>query len=415
MAADIDAAASPYGNRDMSAPVELDRAYRLPGIFAIDPKVTQQEGTLEGTFTAWNNEEAVMGGLQYTMQVWKEHLLYAETAMREPFSLNAKEERTMRFSYALPSLPAGTYTFRIQMVTNDGRALGWADHPLKLERGTSSFVELTPLSLSLPEFSGQNLEPLSGPNVSAKSSFTLEASVKNLGSAPLTLTPFLEVYRFDIATGNPETLRSQAVTLQAGEQRQLSFPVQAASSAGVYAGLLHLANAQGKILSSLGEYRWVVRGASADVFPLRISQLGQKAGEQTIMKLDFVGAPDAETVSKASIQVEMTDANGIVASAALNDLELTDAITESNVRLQLTRDLVGAPTIRTIIRNDQGIVLKETKTAIALSLDSIAPPASSAASNIISILLMVILATAIMAGCIYILSRSRNPLLQRAA
>lgn len=369
IAPQLSLAAAPFGERDLSMPITPDTAYRLPGVFATDLKFQTTGEIIQGSFTAWNNEDNVIGGLQFKLQILsQEGLLIAQLPVREAFGLDANEKRLMHFTMPIPAIPAGQYVLRVQMVTTNGRALGWNDMPLTVQTNVDAFVTLTPLSLDLPEFPGQFLEPMTGPNVSPSTAFALKASVKSTSNVTMNVTPVLHVHEFDIATGEGKEVRGTTLTLNAGETKPLQFTVTAAQKAGVYAGVLQLVNDKGATVSSLGEFRWVVRGESADTLPIRITHLATLKGDQTEMKLDFVGAPDAETKTEnATLTVQLSDEKGLLTETSAASVFLSDMISQSNVRLTLPRDVSGTQTLRVTIANEKGTVLSDQSIALPTS------------------------------------------------
>ena len=357
----------PYGNRDMSAPIDLNEAYLLPGIYATDLAFTKNNQTLTGSFNILNNENETIGGLQYQIEILdSQQNLYDIFPVRDQMTLSSKEKRKISFSYALPSLPSGAYSFRIQIVSNGGRYLGWDDLPLKIENGTNNFIKVSAISISLPQFKTQNFEPESGPNVSPSSQFFLKANLKNLGNMPITVVPNLDIYSFDIAKGNGVSIKQNPITINPGQETSFDFPVTASQMSGVYSGLLYFTDINGNKISSVGEYRFVVMGASADILPMKISHIALLKGDQTVINLDFVGAPDAETITQGNLDVKIVDDKGIAGEAQTSNLKLTDAVSSSQARINLIRDLTANPKIVAEITDQNGNILTSSSVNIEL-------------------------------------------------
>jgi len=350
-------APSPYGNRDMNAPIDVNSAYRLPEVYATNLSITKNGQNISGSFTAFNNGDYIVGGLQYDIEILgTDGALYDKFPIMNQFSLNAKEKRTISFSYALGQLPKDTYNLRIQIVTNGGRELGWSDKSFTITQGSNSFVKIVSGAIKLPNFPGQIFDPLSGPNVSPKETFSLAVELQNNG-AVISATPVFDVYSFDIARGNKRTVTLSPIILQAKERKIVTLLQTADQKSGVYYALLHLTDSNGNTISSMGEYRWVVTGVSADIMPVKISHLATTQGDTTVMNLDVVGAPDALTVFNANITAQISDAKGIVGQAHISNIKLTDMPTETITRIQLKRDLVSAPTITLTITDMNASIL----------------------------------------------------------
>ena len=385
------AQASPFGNRDMDAPIDIGGAYRLPGVFATDLSIIENDGkTLLGSFTAWNNEDDTIGGLQYNIEIFgKDGSLYEKNPIRKPFHLNPKEKRTINFSYHLPNLLAGDYVLRVQMDTNSGRLLGWSDTTLKIKNGTDSFVKITPKSIYLTNLKLEIEDPESGPNVSPDESFSLKASLKNEGEDTITFTPVLNVYDFDIAKGNGITFSLTPITLRSQESMLLDFPLKASKTPGVYAALLQVNDESDSKISSLGEYRWVVRGMAADVLPMRINRLSLDKNGQVVLRLDAVGAPDAETNVVANIKVQVTDSKGVAGEAEVLNVVLGQSVTETTARVTLKRNIVSDPTIVSTITDGTGTnVLAVSRITIDVSEHQLKPEKKVGVNVLLGIVLL---------------------------
>ena len=351
-------AASPFGVRPEV--ISLEDAYRLPGVFAIDLAVTQEKQAITGTFVMENTEPGVVGGMQYHIEIWDENeqILFERSARTEQVVLLPGEKRPISFTHEARALPPGTYVLRIQTVTSKGRTLGWADTTISFSDAPAAFVGLSDISVSLPEFDNDQFDPLSGPNVSAKGEVTLVSTATNDGESDVTVTPVLREYIFDMARGNPRTISFSAVTLKAGETKPLRLSVTAAELPEAYAGMVYLTDENDIPISHDAEYRWIVRGSDADVFPLRILQIGKAKGEATSAQLDVVGAPDAETiVENATLVVSLVDDDGTAAEAIVPGMKLDDRIRSGRIDLVLERDLAENPRIEVVVKGDKEAVL----------------------------------------------------------
>src|SRR3989344_444807 len=96
-------AANVYGDRDMSAPIDLAAAYRLPGIFSTDLTIAQNNGVITGSFNALNNEDGnALSNLQYNIEILGktgDETLYDRVANRGLFYLAPKETKNISFEY----------------------------------------------------------------------------------------------------------------------------------------------------------------------------------------------------------------------------------------------------------------------------------------------------------------------------
>ena len=385
------ASPAPYGDRDLTN-ISLENAYHLPSIVIADATLEQKNNSLTGSFTAVNQEPDIIGGWQYNLEIWnagpEQEILYDREAFREQHTLAGKERKIIPFSYAVPALPESEYTFRIQIVTADGRALGWHDKTISAA-GTGNFATIEDTSLRLPGVAEIIDDPLTGPNVSPTDTFTVQADITATANA--TLVPVLEVYQFDIARGNPAVTRFDSVTVSANKTTSIDLKVIAPEKPEVYSAYLKLVDpATDKTVSSLGEYRWVVRGADAGVFPPRISRLATKKNDTTRARIDYVGPADAETRLTGNLKVTLLDDRGEVVSLDVPNIALSDTIGSGIATLQLPRDIVGTSRIHTTITDESDNVLDDAEVSLTLENSSTKPKVTKTivASIVVSVIIL---------------------------
>ena len=364
--------ANPYGNRDMDAPLTEENAYSLPQVHVLDATIQREAGSILGSFTVFNSEAFSVGALQYILEIRENNsavdnpILFEKHAVRDQFLMKGNEKREMSFHLDLPALPKRTYDLRIQLASSDGRYLGWKNMPFEIVDGTTHFVEFSNPILKTEEFGAQELEPLSGPNVSPNKKLSLEVTVKNPTSTDLTVFPVLALYEFDISRGEGTPSRFPEFTIKAGESKQFVLPLTAHTKPEVYEGLLQFIDSKTALpVSPIAVYHWVVRGVDADVFPLRIFEIGTKKDDQTIADVSFVGAADAETVIQGSALIELIDAKGVLAMLETPVIPLTDGISSGKASLKLTRDAEGVTAIRVTVKDDKGTILATRDTPLS--------------------------------------------------
>lgn len=343
-------AQAPFGNRGTAESQEI---YRPPEVFTLNAKITKQEGRqIEGLATFWNTEDAIIGGLTYKMEllgklpasdtkdpvVADNAPLYDSVFAKDVFTLFAKEKREIPFTYnAPPSLPAGDYRLEITVSTIRGRTMGWYDIPVTFSEGGAVVIDMRPAYIIAPEYKKPEFEPGSGPNITAGKSITITAQASS--SVSVSAIPVFDIYRFNNAREKVATIRGN--TLRIDRQVQsfaLSFPSQ--KTAGVYVGILSLRDSKtNEQRSNIGEYRYVVRGSDADILHLKMNADGFTKGSTLRSVIDFAGAADAETVTNATVTVEVVDAKGVAGSMAPEQVTLTDKIGTGTSNIVLQRDV----------------------------------------------------------------------------
>lgn len=343
-------AQAPFGNRGTA---ESQEVYHPPEVFTLNAKITKQEGRkVEGIATFWNTEDAIIGGLTYKMEligkldtpntkdpvVADNAPLYDSVFAKDMFTLIGKEKREIPFTYSAPArLPAREYRLEITVATTRGRTMGWYDVPVTFSDGSSAIIDMRPAYIIVPEYKKPDFEPGSGPNVTAGKSITITAQASS--SVSVSAIPVFDIYQFNNAREKVATIRGN--TLRIDRQVQsfaLSFPSQ--KTAGVYVGILSLRDSKtNEQLSNIGEYRYVVRGSDADILHLKMNADGFTKGSTLRSVIDFAGAADAETVTDATVTVEVVDAKGVAGSMAPEQVTLTDKIGTGTSNIVLQRDV----------------------------------------------------------------------------
>ncbi|MEK7499685.1 MAG: hypothetical protein AAB649_03695, partial [Patescibacteria group bacterium] len=334
---------SPYGNRDTSDVADAlsgqEGAYHPPAVYVTKTNLNPADasGALSGTFTILNNDKDTIGDLRYRIELLealpdaKENELVEDTGRMydsvlapDIFAVLSGEEKVVPFTYTPPAVPSGEYRVVIQLTTSQGRDLGWDTTKVTLQGNTGSFVDLLPGDISLPEFPKETIPATSGPNVSPNTSFTLHALATNPGTSAVTVVPTLNIYNLSTEKGLLTTIPQTSVTLKPKQELEINIPVTASATPGVYYGTLSLISGTTRI-SPIAEYRWVVRGKSGTIISARIKDLSTKTGEQVAVSVEFAGPADAETSIKGTLQIEVTDTNGVAGTfTSPETIELTD-------------------------------------------------------------------------------------------
>jgi len=364
---------SPYGDRP--ATLDLDNAYHPPMVYADAVNVESKDGVLQGSFSVINDTDETVSDIGYRIDVFGDPLgmegsgdpqvLFGRLQSDGVMAMLPKEKKDMKVSMKLPALPTGAYTVQVQILQTGGRKLGWGRAPLVVEKGSSDFAYLYEQSIVLPEFENKEVNPLTGPNVDPNGSLAFTAKAE-VASGARTVTPVLEWHEFDDSRPVTDTVSFDSFTLKAGQLAPLSLDVSAPAKPGVYLGILTLRDGK-RVLSTMGEYRIVVRGKSADLISARLASLATKKGETAFARIDYVGSADAETKAQGQLTVELVDSAGVAGKLFVPSIRLTDGVGRGTARIELTRDLASDPKLHVVIADDQGNQLRDTTVPVSLT------------------------------------------------
>ncbi|MEX2055023.1 MAG: hypothetical protein WD972_02475, partial [Candidatus Andersenbacteria bacterium] len=364
---------SPYGNRPTEIVLDDTTVYAPPAVQVEEFTLNSapQATSLQGTFSAYNGSAELIGNITYQLEllsplppvepnqmIMDAPDIYDRSVGTEVLTLPPDASKSVSFTYTPPAVPPGDYRLRVQLMTSEGRVLGQHQLTTTLTGSNPSFAILRPGTINVPEFSDLTIAPLSGPNVTAGSSFGLRGTAVNEGSVVVTVTPTLTVHKFAANQPVVETIPGAALTLAPGESEPFEVSITAAQEAGVYHGVLSLTDASNQRSSTLADYRWVVRGTGADIISARIAQLRTKQGEEVRVRVDYTGPTDAETVIKGKLKIEVVDQQGTAGELIVpEELELNDAVVEGFASVPLSRDLVGTPGLRVTLTDLAGTIL----------------------------------------------------------
>jgi uncharacterized repeat protein (TIGR01451 family) len=341
----------PYGQRDTEA-VDLTNAYKPEAVYVTKVAAKVQDGAVTGSFTIQNTEETLVTGLQYRLELRgigeEDGLPYSLDVVRASVALAPNETKTLLLASRLPNMPAGRYDLRVQVLTAKGRSLGWMDTPVVVQDAdaSASFVHLFPGTIGIAAYGDTLLAPLSGPNVEPSSTLTLRATAINKGDAPIRVKPVVEIFDFNAARVTLNTYEFSAMNLAAGESFPLAMPIDAEAQPGVYMAHVTLKNADTlETISTIAQYRFVVKGKDADIVSANIQNMGTKGGDWAYGTVDLAGSADALTTTTATLRVQLLDDAGTLGAIEVPGIELTDSILSAKIRVPLDRDLVGSPTL----------------------------------------------------------------------
>ncbi len=345
------AAVQPYGDRDLDA-LDLSETYEPEAVYVTGLAARVEDGSVTGSFQILNTEETLVTGLQYRIELRgieeEDGLPYSIDVVRTAIALAPNETKTVLLKGELPAVPAGRYELRVQLLTAKGRSLGWADTPVVVtdEDGAAQFVTLFPGTIGIASYGDELLPPLSGPNVDPGGALTLRGTAINNGGSELLVIPTVEIFDFNAARNRIATFEYAPLRIAAGEQLPLDIPLTAEVTPGVAMAHVTLRDAAtGEVMSTIAQYRFVVKGEDADIVAVRMENMGTKAGDWAYGQIDLSGSADALTVTTATLRVRLTDAAGELGSIEIPGIDLTDAILTANIRIPLDRDLVGTPMV----------------------------------------------------------------------
>ncbi len=393
-------------------------------------------GEVTGTFTIINRDDTYVGGIGYDIAVLgpealiQPGVLTTDTALtyhrqRQPdsFSLAAQQSKQISFTYQPPPLPAGDFRLRVQLRTSNDREMGWDTVAINLPAGAEpvAFAELEAIAVETASINYetgqiQNLwGPLQGVNVDAKQTLAFQVTAKNVGTAGLNVTPTLSIKRILTSASDAAITSGEQVSLAAGATQRLSLPTTAGDTPGAYAAIFSLQNDQLKQVSSLAEFRYVVRGVSASIVSAEIEKLARNKGDAAVVQFTVVGPADRETDLPGKIQVAILSGQE-VAGQTEEDVRLNGSAVTGTASIELNRDVSQTPGLRITLTTTDGTVLDQYEISLPDILDqdlAAAQPPEDTESRLrgrqIAGIVLAILAVAVAIVLIFIIRAGKLP------
>lgn len=335
---------------------------------------------ITGSFVATSGETAGLGDVQYELLLLQplpkvdvnsfvidDGAVYDRLVVKEPFSLLAKEQKTINFSYQPPQLPGGTYRLRVQLLTSNDRRLGWADTLVELT-GEAAFATIETDAVLVQSVdpvtrqTNDTWDPLVGPNVAPATAMKLRLYATNTSGTELSGNIAIETQRLLMADEQLSIQTGESLLLAGRESKLLTVPIVAATEPGSYRAVVSLVTTGGERISGLGEFRYVVEGLSASIVSQVVASMPEKKGETA--EIHFTVAGSADRVTPVNGVLELTLTNG---QTQLGKVENTVTIPSANpvqgvANITLTDTRCGVPSITATLRTQAGKVL-DTYTA----------------------------------------------------
>lgn len=403
-----------------ATPAEPTRALLARGAYTV-PNVQVlrgTDGTLRGSFTVQSAADVPISDLRYRLLllgpppapahnviIEDKGPLYADQTGAETLTLFPRGETDVPFTFTPPPLPSGTYRLRVQTLSSRGREGPWADALVELPGSPGTpFVTLEPTALE----SGTTTDgPYAGANVSPGAPVLLHYALHNVGAQSITVTPELRVYEFSPIRPQVSALQGPAITLAAGKSVEGTFPLTAAAVPEAYEGHLRFRDESGDSRSTVGLYRWVVRGPSAEIVDLALQSVPQKPGDDLQFTVGVAGPADGETSLTGTAEITLLDGDGVVERSTV-PIPFTKDRETIEGRFSPDARSIAHPSVRVRLLDAAGRALDEYTYAIPTAIAAAPGAARTAAAGWAYRIVLVVLVLLLAAMLLY-RSRRRTP------
>ncbi len=362
-------------NDEVASEVNSNAVTALPLIYAENLNVAVGEkNAVSGSFTIKNYGGTLVSDIKYDVlllgpeqETTENQLLLYSSPLYDrqeqdgAFSLAPEESKEVTFAYYPPQLPAGDYRVQVQLKLSTGRKMGWDTKPVKLSStlSTQAYALLNgeEVRTKSRDYITQKertvWSALEGVNVDANQEIVFAAKAQNTGTEPLVVQPVLHTTQILVIDGATQSTYGDTVTIAPGETKDITLSYTAGTLPGAFASLLSLNNSDGQRLSTISEFRHVVRGVSGSIVSAEVTAYGRKNGDTTTVAYSVVGPADRETNVEGSVVVALKDSQGELAQT-ISDVTLSADLVEKDATFPLTRDLNGDAILQITLRGPDG-------------------------------------------------------------
>lgn len=349
----------------------------LPQIFVDQVFLVKQtdEQTLQGSFVLVNQEQNHVGNVGYTLLLISEapeekegevtvdsFQIFDTQKSSEVISLGSKEQKRLPFSWRPIAVPPGNYRLRVQLTLPNDREVGWADTLVTFQNEKElSFVRLEAQKVGVASqdpitgVEAANWGPLEGPNIDGGESLSIHSLAFLSGSEPITGTIMYEVRRLFSDSQSPQREHGERLTiLPTSEGQEVTQLLNAQTEAGAYTVTMWLANDQQERLSTIAEFRYVVRGSSISIVSQTLTKPAFRKGEAAEVTFALAGSADRTSDFQGEVEVSLLAKDQVLGSAT-TPVEITATnLARGTATIVLQNPICSPPTLRVIVRTREG-------------------------------------------------------------
>jgi uncharacterized repeat protein (TIGR01451 family) len=337
--------------------------------------VDQDSNTVEGTFTISNTDSAYVGDLHYQIlllspataatpgQLTPDNATIYDHVTKNPgLTLAPHEQRQISFEYPIPPVPTGDYRMRVQLVTSNDRSMGWATNPVHITTTANAYgiLNAKEVQTASHEYGSSAVRndwgPLEGVNVDPGQNISLQADLTNAGGAKLVAQVQRAERKLLTSNAPPTSTTGDTITVNGHDQQVISLKLQAPSTPGAYVSYVTLQDTDKQTVSSIAEFRYVVRGPSASIVKATLDASTIASQDIATVNMVLVGSSDRETNLQGEVTASIL-ANGQAIGSAKQNVTLNAGTTEGTLHIPVTGAISGEPSLHIEVVSDTGQVL----------------------------------------------------------
>ena len=287
-----------------------------------------EEDALSGNFIIWNSEDYVISDIIYKLNLIKdeslsmEKIIIDEKVFNETLVLYPDGKLNVVFNYSLPAnIMSGAYKFRVELATKKGIPLGWEDIPINIQ-SSDNFLYIKEAKILK-----NNLEEHPTAGIGFEKNETV--GIKFVGENPSvnSITAKCQIIVYERMTNMPEVsnLKKETIVFAPGEKKILQYKMPVFEKPESYLAEVKFYNNQNEAVSNALYFRWVVKGASAEILSIKTDESSYSSGDKAEIEIDFVGSADTVTpIGEGKVEAKIYNENNEIVGVASKNLNIDE-------------------------------------------------------------------------------------------
>ena len=259
-------------------------------------KTDYQAGeTVRGTFVLHNNTKNSVSDVRYRVFLMGDYVSngpqtkYDYSVMYGPFSLSPDEDKTVDFTYKIPtSINGKNFGIQVRAMDSNGTSMGWNDAMINVSGGSGILtIKSSNISVNKNNFILQE-----GPTIYKDQKATLNFTFQNTTNNKITTTPFVNIYKRPEPDKILSSFYAKTISIEPGSQAQVSIDLPTFNySPQIYVGDVSFLGTNTTLEAPKKEFRYIIGGDVATINHVSSDQSNVAQGQTFNVAIDYSGSP----------------------------------------------------------------------------------------------------------------------------
>ena len=309
--------------------INFAQAFIAPSVYVsefnlISPNTSfAEKDTLSGNFIIWNSEDYIISDIVYKFNLIKdesssmEKIIIDEKIFNEALVIYPDGKLNVTFDYSLPvNIMSGAYKFRVKLMTKKGIPLGWKDIPINIQ-SSDNFLYIKEAKILK---NNSEKHPTAGIGFEKNETVEIKFVGENPSANSISAKCQIIIYERMTNIFEVSNVKKKTIVFASGEKKNIQYKMPFFEKPESYLAEIKFYNNQNEIISNGLYFRWVVKGASAEILAIKTNESSYSEGEKAEVQINFVGAADTVTaIGEAKVETKIyNEKNEIVGEASKN-------------------------------------------------------------------------------------------------